>query len=153
MRFQEILVAAATVALLPYANGTVSVTGDEYCQALTQDGASRCIDDLCTFSNGMDPKYSCCQSVIDEATRIYEDNAAGIRNFARGWFPERYIDFLRYIPIGHGGEGRMIASYIQNHPGKFLKSILNIVLYIPVNIIRDSIFHSFKSFRITPSDF
>ena len=61
-----VVAAAATSVLVPFANGTAPVTGDLYCKALTQDGASRCNNnDLCTYGNGMDPKYSCSQSVID----------------------------------------------------------------------------------------
>ena len=129
MRFQESIIAAATVVLIPFANGTASVTGDEFCKALVQDRASRCVDDLCTFGNGMEPKYSCSQSDIDNATRIYDNYVAGTN-----MFPSEYSHFLTISrDIGFRGRVRGHIMGTRLHINVFL-SILNVFLYIPNNI-------------------
>ena len=136
MRFLESFVAAATVVLIQCANGTGSVNAGEYCKALTEDGGSSCNNQyLCTFSNGMRPKYSCSQNAIDEATRTYEDNVAGIRDNPKfaPLFPQ-YSDFLNNIKLDL--PGTTFIGYFDENPGqiKVLKYILNIVMYIPNNI-------------------
>ena len=116
MRFLESLVAATTVCLVPFANGTASETADWYCQALVQVRNSRCVDGLCTFGNAMTPKYSCSQSVIDEATRIYEENVGGIRNHdpdLDSLFPEEYSDFL-----GRCNMEYIIYEYLRDNPAQ-----------------------------------
>ena len=142
MRFSEILVAAAaTVTFIPFVRATFPVTGDMYCRAVTQAKLSRCdSNDLCTFGNEMDSKYSCSQLTIDEATRIYQQNVARIRECQElaVFFPEQYSAFLivelqRTMPVYD------IANHFFRNPTNMgiLEPILNILLYIPNNILND----------------
>ena len=140
MRFLENLVAAANIARIPFANGTASNTANLYCKALTDDRNSRCNNnDLCTFGNGMIPKYSCSQSAIEEATGIYQKNAAHIRQYPGLYdvFPEQYSDYLRDINDGGTFEA---GKYLEEDPEnmKVLQPILSILLYIPYNVDYDN---------------
>ena len=136
MRFLKSIGPAVFTA--SFANGSDSLIGNRYCRALTQNKASRCIDDLCTFENGLDPKYSCSQASIEDATRIYEVNVSRIRQYT-GFvreFPKQYREFLidSDADLGHV----LSMTLLLPEPGlmEFLEPILNIVLYIPNNILR-----------------
>ena len=53
IRFQESLVAVATLVLIPFARAAAApVTGNECRWVLTQDSANRCVEDLCTLGKG-----------------------------------------------------------------------------------------------------
>ena len=149
MRFLESFIAAtAAVFLIPLVNGTAGViTGDEYCQALTQLRASRCdSNDLCTLENGMDPKDSCSQSTIAEATRIYQENIGGTLPYGelRHIFSERYEDFLSLSHSSHDVDwffSWTIRSYLNYKPENMnlLQPILNMILYIPCGNVYDDV--------------
>ena len=136
MRFLKSIGPAVFTA--SFANGSDSLIGNRYCRALTQNKASRCIDDLCTFENGLDPKYSCSQASIEDATRIYEVNVSRIRQYTEfdSYFTEQYRDFLMHLDAN---EGWLLSAYLLSKPGlmELLEPIFNIVLYIPNNILRD----------------
>ena len=117
----------------PVANRMASVTGDEYCRALTNDEASRCnSNDLCTYGNAMTPKYSCSRSTIDESTSIYQQNPVNLRHNTdiAPFFPKQYIDFLKH---SREIDGRAVYLYAASTRYEFepVRAILNIFLYIP----------------------
>ena len=144
MRFLENFVAAATV--VTFVNGTTPVTGHQYCKALTQDRASRCENGLCTFNNGLNPKYSCSYDRIEYDTRIYQNNVVDILRKANDLdhvFRKQYSDFLRYT-INVNNAPRLPGYLLRNQLMEILAPILNIVLFIPNGLLRDSILMEYR---------